>query len=119
MPLAFAVESLDDVLRVTFHDDLDISRAHDLGKALQHVTEADARPILIALDASVRFIDSFTLSELLLFRRRLTTRAGAVYVANANVFRTLTLTGVAERLNATMRVEDALNTLRTQPSLRA
>ncbi len=112
MPLAFAVESLDDVVRVTIHNDLDISRAHELGKALQHATEADERPILIALDASVRFIDSFTLSELLLFRRRLEGRRVAVFVTNANVFRTLTLTGVAERLNATMREEDALSALR-------
>jgi anti-anti-sigma factor len=112
VPLAFAVESLDDVVRVTFRDDLDISSAHEVGKALQYATEADARPILIALDASVRFIDSFTLSELLLFRRRLSFRRVAVYVANANVFRTLTITDVAERLNATMREEVALNMLR-------
>jgi len=64
------------------------------------------------LDASVRFIDSFTLSELLLFRRRLPFRRVAVYVANANVYRMLTITDVAERLNATMREEDALNILR-------
>lgn len=113
MPLAFSIDSLDDVVRITFRDDLDISRAHEVGKALQDATEADARPILIALDASVRYIDSFTLSELLLFRRRLSLRCVAVYVANANVYRTLTITDVAERLNATMREEDALNTLRS------
>jgi anti-anti-sigma factor len=114
MPLAFAVESLDDVVRVTFRDDLDISRAHEVGKALQYATEADTLPILIALDASVHYIDSFTLSELLLFRRRLSPsfRRVAVYVANANVYRTLMITDVAERLNASMREEDALSTLR-------
>jgi len=110
--LPFAVESLDDIVRLTFRDDLDISRAHELGKALQYATEADTRPILITLDASVRYIDSFTLSELLLFRRRLASRRFAVYVANANIYRMLTITDVAERLNATMREEDALNTLR-------
>lgn len=115
MPLAFAVESLDDVVRITFREDLDISRAHEVGKALQYATEADARPILIALDATVRYIDSFTLSELLLFRRRLlpSFRRVALYVADANVFRTLTITDVAGRLNATMREEDALKTLRS------
>jgi anti-anti-sigma factor len=112
VPLAFAVESLDDVVRVTFHDDLDMSRAHDLGKALQYATEADTRPVLIALDASVSYIDSFTLSELLLFRRRMPSRRVAVHVANANVYRVLTITDVAERLNATMREEDALDILR-------
>lgn len=115
MPLAFAVESLDDVVRVTFCDDLDISRAHEVGKVLQYATEADDRPVLIVLDPTVRYIDSFTLSELLLFRRRLSpsSRRVALHVANANVFRTLTITGVAERLNASMREEDALNALRT------
>lgn len=113
MPLVFAVESLDDVVRVTFRDDLDISRAHEVGKVLQYATEADVRPILIALDASVRYIDSFTLSELLLFRRRLGSRRVALHVANANVFRMLTITDVAERLNASMSEEDALNSLRT------
>jgi anti-anti-sigma factor len=112
MPLAFAVESLDDVVRVTFRDDLDLSRAHEVGKALQYATEADARPVLIALDASVRYIDSFTLSELLLFRRRLGDRRVALYVANANIYRLLTITDLVERLNATMREEDALTTLR-------
>ena len=112
MPLAFAVESLDDVVRVTFRDDLDLSRAHEVGKALQYATEADARPVLIALDASVRYIDSFTLSELLLFRRRLGARRVALCVANANIYRLLTITDLVERLNATMREEDALTVLR-------
>ncbi|HEV8021752.1 MAG TPA: STAS domain-containing protein [Candidatus Lustribacter sp.] len=112
--MAFAVESLDDVVRVKFRDDLDISRAHDFGKALQYATEADHRPVLIALDASVRYIDSFTLSELLMFRRRLSpsSRRVALHVVNANVFRTLTITDVAERLNASMHEEDALKALR-------
>jgi anti-anti-sigma factor len=112
VPLAFAVESLDDVMRITFRDDLDISRAHEVGKALQHVTEADTRPILIVLDATVGYIDSFTLSELLLFRRRLSFRRVAVYVANANVYRVMTITDVAKRLNATMNEADALSSLR-------
>jgi anti-anti-sigma factor len=110
--LAFGVESLDDVVRIIFRDDLDMSRAREVGKALQGATEADARPVLISLDASVRYIDSFTLSELLLFRRRLSSRRVAVHVADANVYRILTITDVAKRLNATMREEDALRTLR-------
>jgi anti-anti-sigma factor len=112
MPLAFAVESLDDVVRVTFRDDLDMSRAHEVWKALQHAAEGDARPILIVLDATVRYIDSFTLSEFLLFRRRLQSRRVAVYVADPNVYRILTITDVATRLNATMTEEDALKALR-------
>jgi anti-anti-sigma factor len=111
VPLAFAVESLDDVVRITFRDDLDMSRAHDVGKALQYVAECDTRPILITLDASVGFIDSFTLSEFLLFRRRLGSRRIALCVANANIYRILTITDVAERLNAAMREEDALSSL--------
>ena len=57
-------------MRITFRDELDMSRAHEVGKALQHAAEADARPILIALDASVTYIDSFTLSELRCAPRR-------------------------------------------------
>jgi len=113
VPLAFAVESLDDVVRITFRDDLDISRAQEMGKALQCATEADARPVLIAFDPSVRYVDSFTLSELLLFKRRLSpSRRVAVHVADANIYRILIITDVAERLNATMHEEDALKTLR-------
>lgn len=114
MPLAFAVESLDDVVRVTFRDDLDISRAHEVGQVLQYAADADARPILLVFDATVRYVDSFTLSELLLFRRRLlpSFRRIALCVADANVYRTLTITDVAARLNATMREEETLNSLR-------
>ena len=112
MPLAFAVESLDDVVRLTFRDDLDMSSAHEVGKALQYASETDVRPILIVLDPSVRYIDSFTLSEFLLFRRRMKSRRVAVHVANANIYRIMTITDVADRLNATLREEDALSTLR-------
>jgi anti-anti-sigma factor len=111
VPLVFAVELLGDVLRVTFRDDLDMSRAHEVGKALQHAAEFEERPILIALDASVHYIDSFTLSEFLLLRRRFPTRRIAMHVANANIHRILNITDVAKRLNASMSEEEALNAL--------
>ena len=112
-PLPFVLETTEEIVRITFHGDLDISRYDEVGKALQLAMDTDSRPVLIVLDESVRYADSFTLSEMLLFRRRMQGkfRRVAVYCANANVFRTLSLTNVAERLNASMNEADAIKLL--------
>jgi len=107
------LETTERVVRITFRGDLDISRYDEVGKALQLAMDTDSRPVLIVLDETVHFADSFTLSEMLLFRRRLQSkfRRVAVYCVNANVYHTLTLTNVAERLNASMNEAEALRAL--------
>lgn len=111
--MPFALETTERVVRITFRGDLDISRYDEVGKGLQLALESDARPVLIVLDETVTFADSFMLSEMLLFRRRLQNkfRRVAVYCMNVNVYRTLALTNVAERLNASMNEADALKAL--------
>lgn len=111
--MPFALETTDRVVRITFLGDLDISRYDQVGKALQLAMDTGTQPVLIVLDETVHFIDSFTLSEMLLFRRRLQGkfRRLALHCVNANVYHTLTLTNVAERLNATMNEAEALKAL--------
>jgi anti-anti-sigma factor len=107
------LETTDRVVRITFRGDLDISRYNEVVQALQLAMDADARPVLIVLDETVHFADSFTLSELLLFRRRLQSKSRrvAVYCLNATVYHTLALTKLAERLNVSMNEADALKAL--------
>lgn len=109
----FALETTDRVVRITFRGDLDISRYDEVGKALQLAIDTASRPVLIVLGETVHFVDSFTLSEMLLFRRRLQSkfRRVAVYCVNANVYHTFALTNVGERLNATMNEAEALEAL--------
>jgi anti-anti-sigma factor len=107
------METTDHVVRITFRGDLDISRYDEVGKALQAAMDTDSRPVLIVLDETVHFADSFTLSEMLLFRRRLQSkfRRVAVHCVNASVYRTIALTNVAERLNVSMSEAEALKAL--------
>jgi len=113
-PLAFAVETTNGIVRITFRGDLDISRYSEVGQVLQRAADVESLHVLIVFDESVRFVDSFTLSELLLFRRRLALkfRRVAVFIANDKVYHMLALTNVAERLSASMNEAEAVKALR-------
>lgn len=111
--MPFTLEAADEVVRLRFSGDLDISRYPEVCDAVRWA-EATHRPILLALDETVQYIDSITLSELLLFKRRLERNEVpvATWVASGRVFVLLTITDVAERLNATTSEGHALTILR-------
>jgi len=92
-----------DAQRVVFSGDLDISRYPELRRTLEPF-ETGTQPVVIVFDESVHFLDTVALSELLLFTRRvqMQDRSVELHVASRNVYRTLSIAGVAERLNATL-----------------
>lgn len=112
--LDFSIEASSDILKVVFRGDLDISRYAEVCEELS-LAERDTRNVLLVFDETVQYIDSFSLSEVLLFQRRLS-RAGrlvALHVIRGQVYGMLAASGVVRRLNAYLNGEQALETLRT------
>lgn len=112
-PLPFVLEAVDEYVRLRFSADLDISRYPEVQEAARWA-EATGRSVVIVLDETVRYIDSVTLSELLLFKRRLDRKdvAVATWVVNSRLYLALKMLDVAERLNAETTEERALTVLR-------
>jgi anti-anti-sigma factor len=109
-----AAPTAPEVQRVVFSGDLDISRYPQL-RTLFAPVETGTCPVLIVLDETVGFLDTVALSELLLFTRRLQMqdRPVALHVASRQVYRTLAIAGVAERLHAALTEEEALQVLQS------
>lgn len=106
-----------EAIIVPLTGDLDISRYAEIVHILSNVPHG--LPVLVELRGT-NHVDSFALSELVVFRRNLERegRRVALFVASAAVRRMLAIANVTELLHVFAVREEALEFLQADPSLK-